>query len=155
MPEEKNEPSGFKVVDRRSFSEDGSRREEASPGDASHEPRATAARPTMQPADPAHGADSEPEEEGYFEDEVASFATLVSYLSTTAMFQLGLLPGPGGERIPADFANARRTIDLLEVLDEKTQGNLTPEEARMLEEVLYELRLTFVEAEQRRGPKAR
>lgn len=155
MPEEKNEPSGFKVVDRRSFSEDGSRREGTPEDDTRREARATAARPSTQPAEPARRAESEPEEEAYFEDEAASFATLVSYLSTTAMFQLGLLPGPGGERIPADFANARRTIDLLEVLQEKTQGNLTPEEARMLEEVLYELRLTFVEAEQRRGPKAR
>ncbi|HKS95691.1 MAG TPA: DUF1844 domain-containing protein [Terriglobia bacterium] len=154
MPEEKNEPSGFKVVDRRSFSEDGSRREEKPAEDIRHEARATAARPSAPP-EPARQPAPEPEEEAYFEDEGASFATLVSYLSTTAMFQLGLLPGPGGERIPADFANARRTIDLLEVLQEKTQGNLTPEEARMIEEVLYELRLTFVEAEQRRGPGPR
>jgi hypothetical protein len=155
MPEEKSEPSGFKVVDRRSFSEDGSRREETPEENTRHEARATAARPSAPPPEPPRRAAPEPEEEAYFEDEGASFATLVSYLSTTAMFQLGLLPGPGGERIPADFANARRTIDLLEVLQEKTQGNLTAEETRMLEEVLYELRLTFVEVEQRRGPKPR
>jgi len=155
MPEEKNEPSGFKVVDRRSFSEDGSRREEKPEKDAVREVQAGPARPGARPAEPDRRAAPEPEEEAFFEEEGASFATLVSYLSTTVMFQLGLLPGPGGERIPADFANARRTIDLLEVLQEKTQGNLTAEEARMLEEVLYELRLTFVEAEQRRGPKPR
>jgi len=155
MPEEKNEPSGFKVVDRRSFSEDGSRREEKPEKDAVREVQAGPARPSAPPSEPDRRAAPEPEEEAFFEEEGASFATLVSYLSTTVMFQLGLLPGPGGERIPADFANARRTIDLLEVLQEKTQGNLTAEEARMLEEVLYELRLTFVEAEQRRGPKPR
>ena len=154
MPEEKSEPSGFKVVDRRSFSEDGSRRDEASESDTRREASAPAARSAAPRTEPTHGIEPEPEEEGYFEEEAAAnFATLVSYLSTTAMFQLGLLPGPGGERIPADFSNARRTIDLLEVLEQKTQGNLTPEEARMLEEVLYELRLTFVEAERRRGPK--
>jgi hypothetical protein len=77
------------------------------------------------------------------------FETLIQYLSTTAMFQLGFLPGPGGERIPADLANARRTIDLLEVVQHKTDGNLTDEESRMLEEVLYELRMSFVEVQKR------
>ena len=153
MPEEKTEPSGFKVVDRRSFSEDGSRRDQLE-SDKRSEAHPPPARSVARPVEPPGGIDLQPEEEGYLEEEEgANFATLVSYLSTTAMFQLGLLPGPGGERIPADFSNARRTIDLLDVLQQKTQGNLTPDEARMLEEVLYELRLTFVEAEQRRGPK--
>lgn len=89
----------------------------------------------------------EPEEETGEREGFATFATLVSYLSTTAMFQLGLLPGPGGERIPSDFVNARRTIDLLEILQEKTRGNLTDNESRMLEEVLYELRISFVEVQ--------
>ena len=51
--------------------------------------------------------------------------------------------------IPPDMVNARRTIDLLEVLHDKTQGNLTPAESRFLEEVLYELRLSYVEVEKR------
>lgn len=160
MPEEK-EPSGFKVVDRRNFSEDGS------PRDATAERRSEQA-PAVQPRPPAVTsrviqpdlADAElaePDLEEALDDEGegGGFATLVSYLSTTAMFQLGLLPGPGGERIPADFPNARRTIDLLGVLQQKTQGNLSAEETRMLEEVLYELRVTFVEAEQRHAPKGR
>jgi hypothetical protein len=69
------------------------------------------------------------------------------------MFQLGLIPGPGGERIPADMTNAQRTIDLLQVLQEKTQGNLTPNESRLLDDVLYELRMTFVELQKRQAPK--
>lgn len=75
----------------------------------------------------------------------AGFEMILSYLSTTALFQLGLLPGPGGERIPPDLANGRRTIDMLEVLQQKTRGNLTEGEAQMLENILYELRLSFVE----------
>jgi hypothetical protein len=86
---------------------------------------------------------------------LSGFATLVSYLSTTAMFQLGLLPGPGGERIPVDLPNARRTVDLLEVLQEKTQGNLTADESKMLDDVLYELRLTYVEVQKRVTPKSK
>ena len=160
MPEEKNEPSGFKVVDRRSYSEDGSPRDPASPGEGRSESQPAPGPPRRRPAEAAPIIEPEPELpqqdlEELFNEEGANFATLVSYLSTTAMFQLGFLPGPGGERIPADFPNARRTIDLLAVLQQKTQGNLTAEEAQMLEEVLYELRVTFVEAEQRRAPRSR
>jgi hypothetical protein len=111
------------------------------------EPRAPA------PATSAGRAVREPEE--YFEPDGSGFETLVSYLSTTAMFQLGVLPGPSGERIPPDMVSARRTIDLLEVLQEKTRGNLTPAESRFLEDVLYELRLSYVEVEKRGARKQR
>ena len=150
MPEDKNDVSDFKVVDRRSFAQDGSRRDPAPEGGKTSEARQPPARSSSPPLESRGGVESEPRaEEDYLDEGPANFATLVSYLSTTAMFQLGLLPGPGGERIPADFANARRTIDLLEVLQQKTQGNLTEDEARMIQEVLYELRLSFVEASQR------
>ena len=148
MPEEKDESSSFKVVDRRSFSSDGSRRE-ASEAERRREVQQPPAARSSASREMGGAIAGEPEAEAGFEEGPASFETLVSYLSTTAMFQLGLLPGPGGERIPADFANARRTIDLLEVLQQKTQGNLTEDEARMIQEVLYELRLSFVEASQR------
>ncbi len=88
-------------------------------------------------------------------NEPSGFETLVSYLSTTTMFQLGLIPGPGGERIPPDMPNAQRSIDLLEVLQDKTRGNLTTKESRLLEEVLYELRMTFVELQKRQARKGR
>ncbi|HUU14705.1 MAG TPA: DUF1844 domain-containing protein, partial [Terriglobia bacterium] len=83
------------------------------------------------------------------------FETLVSYLSTTAMFQLGLLPGPGGERISPDLPNAHRTIDLLDVLREKTRGNLNENEAKLLDDVLYELRMSYVEIEKRMPAKGK
>jgi len=151
MPEDKNDVSDFKVVDRRSFAEDGSRRAPAPEAEKRSEVRQppAPAQPSAPPVESRGGLDCEAQAEEEFDEGPANFATLVSYLSTTAMFQMGLLPGPGGERIPADFANARRTIDLLEVLQQKTQGNLTEDEARMLQEVLYELRLSFVEASQR------
>lgn len=146
MPEEKDQPSGFKVVDRRIFSDDGTRRED------SVEEKTAPPRVERAPEAPVP---EEQEAEGYDEGGPAGFDTLVSYLSTTAMFQLGLLPGPGGERIPTDLVNARRTIDLLEILQQKTRGNLTPDEARLLEDVLYELRLSYVEIEKRLTAKPR
>ena len=146
MAEEKDQPSGFKVVDKRVFSTDGKRREDPI------EEKLAEARPQRPPTPPAP---EELEAEDYSEIGPAGFDTLVSYLSTTAMFQLGLLPGPGGERIPADLVNARRTIDLLEILQQKTRGNLTQGEARLLEDVLYELRLSYVEIEKRLAPRPR
>lgn len=147
MPEDKTHDSGFKVVDRRPFSVDGQRREVAEKETEKPESRKAAPAPSRT------AVDREPEE--YLEPEGSGFETLVSYLSTTAMFQLGAIPGPGGERIPPDMLNARRTIDLLSVLQEKTRGNLTPVESRFLEEVLYELRLSYVEVEKRAAAKKR
>jgi hypothetical protein len=145
MADEKNEPSGFKVVDRRSFTSEGSRREEGAP-------EVRKAEPPPPPEKAARPEVVEPPE-AELPDEPSGFETLVSYLSTTTMFQLGLLAGPGGERIPPDMPNAQRTIDLLEVLQEKTQGNLTPNESRLLDDVLYELRMTFVELQKRQARK--
>jgi hypothetical protein len=71
------------------------------------------------------------------------------------MFQLGLLEGPEGERIPPDMPNAQRTIALLEVLQEKTRGNLTQRETKLLDDVLYDLRLSFVEIEKRLAQEPR
>jgi hypothetical protein len=147
MAEDRNDDSGFKVVDRRSFATDGTRRPDVTEDEerSAKAPSSTteaSRQPPMQP------------KEDLGEDE-RGFETLVSYLSTTAMFQLGALPGPSGERIPADMPNARRTIDLLEVLQQKTRGNLTPAESGLLEEVLYELRMTFLEMEKRQARKQR
>ena len=158
MPDEQNESSGFKVVDRRTFSEDGKRREGDGAADPAAETAATPPRTSAEPAaaEPSRASAVEPE---IAEPEIAGedfagepgeigptgFDTLVSYLSTTAMFQLGLIPGPAGERIPVDLANAQRTIDLLEVVQQKTEGNLSSDEAQFLEEVLYDLRMAFVE----------
>ena len=146
MADERNEPAGFKVVDRRSFTAEGSPREESSPGTRPVESPPTERVSRPQIIEPP---DTEPS------GEPSGFETLVSYLSTTTMFQLGLIPGPGGERIPADMPNAQRTIDLLEVLQEKTHGNLTPNESRLLDDVLYELRMTFVELQKRQARKGK
>jgi len=159
MPNDDSQGSGFKVVDRRPFATDGSIR-----GQSDENPPA-APKKVERPAEPAPARSAAPatkveasdeDAEAAFEDlggseqgPLSGFDTLVSYLGTTAMFQLGLMAGPGGERIPADLANARQTINMLEVLDQKTQGNLTEDETRLLDDVLYELRLAYVEVDKR------
>jgi Domain of unknown function (DUF1844) len=144
MPEEKVESSGFKVVDRRAFTSEGTRvPAQTDKQEETQEPE------SRIPSKPAVAPPAEPEPEIKDVEASEQFAMLVSYLSTTAMFQLGLIPGPGGEYISADLANGSRTIDLLEVLQEKTRGNLTSQESKLLEEVLYELRMTYLEIQKR------
>jgi Domain of unknown function (DUF1844) len=144
MADEKVESSGFKVVDRRSFTSEGER----VPGQPEKEQDNRKPEPRLD-AQPASAPAAEPEPEADDSETSERFAMLVSYLSTTAMYQLGLLPGPGGEYMPSDLAHGSRTIDLLEVLQEKTRGNLTRQEAKLLDEVLYELRMTFLEVQKR------
>jgi len=75
-----------------------------------------------------------------------SFAELVNILAMQAVVALGGYQGPGGERIPPNHAAAKLHIDLLDVLDQKTKGNLTDDEKLMLNSVLYELRAQYVQA---------
>jgi hypothetical protein len=76
--------------------------------------------------------------------EKIGFEHLAQQLYLSAMMQMGA-GTPEGQRPRIDILGARQTIDLLAVLQEKTIGNLNPEEARMLDTVLYELRMTFLE----------
>ncbi len=83
----------------------------------------------------------QPEEHGL------SFAAFVLSLASTAAIHFGDLPDPtsGGKAEP-NLAGAAQMIEILALLDQKTRGNLTAEERQVLEQVLYELRLRFVEA---------
>ncbi|MCC6641879.1 MAG: DUF1844 domain-containing protein [Deltaproteobacteria bacterium] len=75
------------------------------------------------------------------------FSTFILSLSTSAFYHLGLVPDPEtGKAAAPNLALARQTIDTLEVLQMKTRGNLDAQEARLLESLLYELRLRFVGA---------
>lgn len=75
------------------------------------------------------------------------FATFVLSLATSAMVHMGLVPNPDR---PDDEAKnlplAQQTIDTLEMIQEKTRGNLDPEETQLLQSVLYELRMGYVKA---------
>ena len=75
------------------------------------------------------------------------FSTFVVSLRTSAMLHLGHAQGPGGsgdERV--DLALARQEIDLLVILEEKTRGNLTGDEERLLSQILFDLRTRYLAA---------
>jgi len=74
-----------------------------------------------------------------------TFAELVNLVALQALVGLGLVGGPGGEPIPAQPDVARHFIDMLQVLQEKTANNLAPEEKRLLDATLYDLRMRYVE----------
>lgn len=73
------------------------------------------------------------------------FNTFILSLSTSALMHLGKLPGGEGDST-VNLAHAKQSIDCIAMLEEKTKGNLTGEEERLLSEVLYDLRLRFVAA---------
>jgi len=74
----------------------------------------------------------------------ASFEFLVSMLFTQAMSFLGQIPDPGTGETRVEKAMAKHGIDTLELLSDKTKGNLTDDESRMLADALHALRMTFV-----------
>lgn len=73
-----------------------------------------------------------------------NFAALVSMLVTQAFFALGVLEVRGQEKREPDLEMAKYNIDMLATLEEKTKGNLTEEEKRVLENTLNEVRMAYV-----------
>jgi hypothetical protein len=122
-PEERSGERGFVVVDRR-----------ASAGATDEPEKPPAEEPKQEPAarpGPAPGVD---------------FVTLVQSFFVTALHHLGLVPDrEGGPPPEPNLPAARQNIEILEVLQAKTRGNLDSDEQRMLDGVLYELRMRFVE----------
>jgi hypothetical protein len=79
--------------------------------------------------------------------DTVTFMSLVLSLATTAAVHFGDVTDPAtGELGERNLEGAQQMIDLLTVLQEKTKGNLTPHEATILERVLFELRMRYVEA---------
>ena len=75
-----------------------------------------------------------------------SFLDLVMSLQMSAMVNLGMVQTGDGRRSPVNLPAAKDSIDLLEVLKEKTRGNLSEEETGVLSEGLYHLRMAYVAA---------
>jgi len=82
-------------------------------------------------------------------ESAVTFLGFVLSLAHTAAVHFGDVPDPvSGQTIPANLPAAQQMIDILALLEEKTRGNLTAEERQFLDQILYELRLRYVEASQ-------
>jgi len=73
-----------------------------------------------------------------------SFADLLNILVLQTVAALGGIAGPDGQSRPPDFKAAQYFIDMINLLDEKTAGNLSDEEKRLLDTTLYDLRMQYV-----------
>lgn len=73
------------------------------------------------------------------------FMGLVASLQMSAWLGLGKIMNPVTQKVERNLEQAKETIDLLGVVEEKTRGNLTDEESRALTHVLYDLRMNYVE----------
>lgn len=99
-------------------------------------------------AEPASDSPAEAEAPGDdvvidYDPEQASFSALVGSLATQAMFALGLIADPESGQVMVNLDAARYTLDLLSVLVEKTQGNLSGDESKMLLQTTGELEQAF------------
>ena len=75
-----------------------------------------------------------------------TFGTFIVSLASSAAFSLGESPHPDTGKVERVLPLAKQTIDLIAMLQEKTAGNLTDEEQKLVEAVLYDLRLRYVNA---------
>lgn len=78
------------------------------------------------------------------------FATFVLSLSHSALMHLGEAPDPETNKVEKNLPLAKQNIDILGLLEEKTKGNLTGDEERLLAQVLFDLRMRYVECS--KGP---
>ena len=74
----------------------------------------------------------------------ASLSVLVQLLASQAMLAMGKMQVPGQPELKVDLDAAKHFVDLLGILEEKTKGNVTPDEAAMIGAVAHELRMIYV-----------
>ena len=130
--EEKKKNSGFVVKDKRLFGEDAKPRlqdEEPSPAEEKKEKSAEKPKETPQQED-----DYPP----------INFTNFVLSLSTSALYHFGDFPDPEGGKTEKNLPAVKQTIDILDMLHEKTKGNLDENEKQLIDGVLYELKMRFV-----------
>ena len=137
--EAEDEANQFKVTDRRQFTSEGETRQDPEP-----QPEPSEAPPP--PAEPLREAPQEAPPDSADEDsqEGMNFASFLLSLATTGMVHLGEIPEPPTGQTLENLEAARQMIDILGILKEKTEGNLTPEESQLMENMLYEMRMRFL-----------
>jgi hypothetical protein len=153
---EEKDDTGFRIVDRRRFTSEGEMREDVPD-------RPAAAEPVLPPRSPrperGERGERAPKPSGdprrarsaaaQREPSGIDFLSFVASLATNALAALGALPEAQARGLPKSPELAREYIDILAMLQQKTEGNLTADEEQALEQVLADLRLQYVEATRR------
>lgn len=130
------EKRGFRVEDRRRFTASGEAREEEVSAESKEAAQSSgeggAKSEQFQMVEPPPTAE-------------ISFSTFLISLATQALVHLGEIPDPLSREVRSDLGAARQTIDILGILEQKTRGNLDAHEAELLRQILFDLRLRYVE----------
>jgi len=124
---DEEQEKGFTVRDKRFSSKKNEKGESEIKGDEKVE--------EPLPEDTSHQGEPLPE---------IDFINFIFSLSTSALIQLGEIQDPFSQTLAKNLPLAKQTIDLVGMLKEKTKGNLTPQEERVVESVLYDLRMRYV-----------
>lgn len=148
MPDKKNEEQKheetFRVIDRRPFTSEGELRPEIVAEEKREEQMAAAKQPPSPPAErPAAPAPS-----GETPKRSTAFENLVRMIGSNTAMVLGAYADPRTGQPMIDPEAAREMIDMLDALQEKTKGNLAPEEDALLLDLLGKLKITYLEVNQ-------
>lgn len=125
MSEEEVEGEGFVIKDKRSS--------QISEEDAATQEQETAKKPASQ--------GEAAQEQAPFQ---LDFSTFILSLTSSAFYHLGDMPDPTTGQTETNLPAVQQTIDMLLMLKEKTNGNLTADEAKLLEQLIYELQMKYV-----------
>lgn len=154
MSESESEAKGFKVTDRRKFTPEGDPRTEADetseeaapkadsppkqdgPKKEAEAPSDSATRPTAQREETRRAQPGQPP--------AVSFLDLVNMLASNALVQLGDVPDPISGKPVENLQGVQVMVAFLEMLEERTKGNLTSDEEKLLVDVLYDLRMRYM-----------
>jgi len=132
MPEKKD----FIIKDKRVFAQ----------GDQDQETIEESAKPSKEEVKASESEEAAAPEEDKTDYQLPkiNFATFVFSLNSSVLLQLGLIDDPATGKKTKNLPLAKQTIDILSMLEEKTQGNLTKDEETMLKNILYDLRMLYV-----------
>jgi hypothetical protein len=131
MAEEKKD-SGFVIKDKRIFAEGNDANEKESSS------RPAGEKPEFQ----GKVSDQSPDDSSDYPP--INFTNFILSLSTSALFHFGDYPDPASGKTQKNLSAAKQTIDLLDMLNEKTKGNLNEQENNLIQGVLYELKMRYV-----------
>jgi hypothetical protein len=129
------EEKGFVIKDKRTFSPETGEREAEEPQEAKDE-KGAEKESAQQEAEPAAG------EEGQLP--AVNFSTFIFSISSSALLHFGEIQDPATGEKKKNLSMAKHTIDILAMLEEKTRGNLSPDEEQLFKNILYDLRIRYV-----------
>jgi hypothetical protein len=135
---EEKEEKGFVIKDRRMFSSEEPDQQEPEMPPVEEPGRKESESAKQQFHDASHKGEGRPLPE-------VSLATFVFSLSSSALVHLGEIPDPDTEQVRVDLPLAKQIIDTLGMLQDKTRGNLEPDEESLMKSVLYDLRMRYVQ----------